>query len=149
MTFTTLGQPFVVLSSAQYAADIMEKKSAIYSSRASFPVAGDMVGLSEALVLEPYGERMRDTRKLISQVMGTPKRVEQFHPLVEDKVRQFLVGLAGRTDTLNQAIKQYVSCTLAFPARAFIVLRMARTGSSGPLSLQSSMATSPEGMEAA
>ena len=149
MTFTTLGQPFVVLSSAQYAADIMEKKSAIYSSRASFPVAGDMVGWSEALVLEPYGERMRNTRKFISHVMGTPKRVEQFRPLVEDEVRQFVVGLAGRTDTLNQAIKQHVSCVVAFSACVFTVLHVPRTDSRGPSSPKSSMATSPKGMETA
>ena len=118
MTFTMVGQRFVVLSSAQYATDIMEKKSAIYSSRASVPVAGDMVGWSEALILEPYGERMRDTRKLISHVIGTAKRVEQFHLLVENEVGQFLAGLAGRTDSLNREIQQYVLsvlCSHHFP----------------------------------
>nr|VWO94991.1 N/A [Ganoderma boninense] len=99
-----LGQRFVVVSSAEHAIDIMEKKSAIYSSRATLPVGGDMVGWSEALILEPYGERMRDMRKLISQVMGTTKRVEQLHPLVESEVRQFLAGLAGRADKLHQEV---------------------------------------------
>ncbi|KAM5530954.1 hypothetical protein V8D89_015399 [Ganoderma adspersum] len=107
------GHRFVVISSARHATDIMEKKSAIYSSRMPFPVAGDMIGWSEALILEPYGERMRDTRKLISQVIGTPKRVEQFHPLVENEVRRFLVGLAGRTCALNEEIRQLAGSIIA------------------------------------
>ena len=110
MTFTMFGHRFVLISSVQHVADIMEKKSAIYSSRMPFPVAGDMVGWSEALILMSYGERMRETRKLISQVIGTPKRMEQFHPLIENEVRRFLVGLAGRTDTLKEETRQYVLC---------------------------------------
>ncbi|PIL24645.1 cytochrome P450 [Ganoderma sinense ZZ0214-1] len=113
ITFRMLGQRFVVLSSVEHATEIMEKKSAIYSSRASLPVGGDMVGWSEVLILEPYGERMRDMRKLISSVMGTTKRIERFHPLVESEVKQFLVGLADRADVLSQEVHHLAGSIIA------------------------------------
>ena len=108
MSFTMLGQPFVGLNTPQHALDMLEKKSAIYSSRAPLPVAGDMIGWSEAMITQPYGPRMRELRKLFGQVMGSPKRVERFQYLVEEETRQFLVGLGDRTDRLVPEIKKCV-----------------------------------------
>ena len=69
-----------------------------------------MVGWSEAMILRPYGHRMREMRKLFSQVLGSPKRVEQFHHLVEEETQQFLVCLSEGADSLDLKIKKYTLC---------------------------------------
>ncbi|KAI1788998.1 cytochrome P450 [Ganoderma leucocontextum] len=119
MSVNILGQPFVILSSAQYAIDILEKKSAIYSSRGRVPVAGDMVGWSEAMILQPYGQRMRDIRKLFGQVLGNAKRVERFQQLVEDETQQFLVRLSQRTDSLSLEIKKLAGTIIVMIAYGY------------------------------
>ncbi len=106
MSVKILGESFVILNSAEYAIDILEKKSAIYSSRSSAPVAGDMVGWSDVMILQPYGQRMREIRKLFGQVMGNSKRVERFQYLVEEETQQFLVHLSERSDSLASEIKK-------------------------------------------
>lgn len=108
MSVKILNESFVVLSSAEYAIDILEKKSAIYSSRGRVPVAGDMIGWSEAMILQPYGQRMREIRKLFGQVMGNSKRVERFQHLVEEETQQFLVHLSERAESLALEIKKCV-----------------------------------------
>lgn len=107
MSVKILDESFVILNSAEYAVDILDKKSAIYSSRGRVPVAGDMIGWSEAMILQPYGQRMREIRKLFGQVMGNPKRVERFQHLVEEETQQFLVHLSERADSLSLEIKKY------------------------------------------
>ena len=66
-----LGQTFVVLNSASDAIELLEKKSAIYSSRAPIPVGGDMVGWSQMMILQTAGPRSRDMRKLVGMVMAS------------------------------------------------------------------------------
>lgn len=111
ISFSMLGQQYVIVNSAQTALDMLEKKSAIYSSRAPIPVAGDMIGWNGAMILQPSGHRMRETRKLLGLVMASTKRVERFHHLVEQETKQFLVGLSNRTDSLVREVQKYVCLT--------------------------------------
>ncbi|KAI0771958.1 cytochrome P450 [Trametes elegans] len=100
ISVTLLGQTMVILNSPQHAIDLLEKKSSIYSSRAPVHVAGDMVGWSRAMILAPYGDRLREMRKMISQVLASRKHVERFHTLIEHETRAFLLGLEHRSDSL-------------------------------------------------
>ena len=108
MSFTIFGQSYVVLHSAKHAMEMLEKKSSIYSSRPRIPVAGDMIGWSDSMILQPGGHKMRETRKLLGLVMASTKRVEQFHHLVEEETKEFLLGLTSRSDTLVREIQKYV-----------------------------------------
>ncbi|KAI0356538.1 cytochrome P450 [Trametes cingulata] len=100
ISVSLFGQPVVILNSSKHAIDILEKKSSIYSSRAPVPVAGDMIGWSRAMILAPYGDRLREMRKMLAQVLATRRGIERFHSLVEDETRRFLVGLRHRSDSL-------------------------------------------------
>ena len=106
MSFSLLGQQFVILNSAEHAFNLLEKKSALYSSRAPIPVGGNMVGWSQAMILQTNGSRLRDMRKLVGTVMASHTRVERFHSLVEAETRAFLVGLPARTDTLFHEVQK-------------------------------------------
>ena len=101
-----LGQRFIVLNSASHAVEMLEKKSAIYSSRAPVPVAGEMVGWSQMMVLQPTGTTVRDMRKLVGTVMASHTRVRRFHALVEAETCAFLVGLPERTGTLYHEVQK-------------------------------------------
>ncbi|OJT10545.1 O-methylsterigmatocystin oxidoreductase [Trametes pubescens] len=100
VSVTLLGQPMVILNSPKDAMAILEKKSAITSDRASLPVAGGMIGWSRAMVLAPYGDRLREMRKMFAQVLASRQRFERFHALVEGETQHFLLGLRTRTDSL-------------------------------------------------
>ena len=101
-----LGQRIVVLNSASHAVDMLEKKSAIYSSRAQIPVAGDMVGWSQMMILQPTGANIRDMRKFVGTVMASHTRVRRFHSFVEAETRAFLVGLPERTGALYHEVQK-------------------------------------------
>ncbi|KAI0691239.1 cytochrome P450 [Cerioporus squamosus] len=106
MSFSMFGQSYVVLNSAKHAVDMLEKKSAIYSSRPRIPVAGDMIGWKDSMILQAGGHKMRETRKLLGLVMASTKRVERFHHLVEEETKQFLLNLRGRDDSLVREIQK-------------------------------------------
>ncbi|KAI0751468.1 cytochrome P450 [Daedaleopsis nitida] len=118
-SFTLLGQRYVIVNSAKDALDMLEKKSAIYSSRAPVPVAGDMIGWNGAMIMQPSGHRMRETRKLLGLVMASTKRVERFHHLVEQETKQFLIGLNNRTDTLNREVQKLAGAIIVMIAYGY------------------------------
>ena len=93
MSVSFIGQPFVILNSAKHAFELLDKKSAIYSSRPTIPVGGELVGWSRSLALQPYGNSFREYRRLVFQFIGTKKNMERFVPLVESSTRDFIVEL--------------------------------------------------------
>ncbi|KAI0774005.1 cytochrome P450 [Fomes fomentarius] len=119
ISFSLLGQQYVIVNSAEKALDMLEKKSAIYSSRAPIPVAGDMIGWNGAMILQPSGHRMRETRKLLGLVMASTKRVERFHHLVEQETKQFLVGLSNRTDSLVREVQKLAGSIIVMIAYGY------------------------------
>ncbi|KAI0723015.1 cytochrome P450 [Earliella scabrosa] len=118
-SFSLLGQRFVIVTSPKIALDMLEKKSAIYSSRAPIPVAGDVIGWNGAMIMQPSGHRMRETRKLLGSVMASTKRVERFHDLVEQETKEFLVGLSNRTDTLYREVQKLAGSIIVMIAYGY------------------------------
>ena len=110
MSISILGQTTVILNSPTHAIDLLEKKSSIYSSRATVPVAGDMIGWSRAMIMAPYGHRLREMRKMVAQVIATRQQVSRFHSLIEGESRRFLLGLREHPDSL---VKDLHKCVLA------------------------------------
>ncbi|KAI0676963.1 cytochrome P450 [Trametes maxima] len=101
MSVTLLGKPVVILNSSKHASEMLDKKSSIYSSRASVPVGGEMLGWSRAMVLAPYGDRLREMRKMHARVFGSRKSVGRFHTLIEDETRRFLFALRNYGGSLS------------------------------------------------
>ncbi|KAH9850081.1 cytochrome P450 [Lenzites betulinus] len=93
MSVTCLGQPYVILNKLKPAVDLLEKKSSIYSSRPSVPMGGELVGWKRALILLPYGNKFREYRRLISQLIGSKKSVERFGPLIQNKTEDFVIDM--------------------------------------------------------
>ena len=85
-----------MLNSLEAAVDLFDKKNAIYSDRPVTPMAGELMGWSQALILSPYGDRFRDIRRFLHRYLGSRGQFEKiapFHELIETETRRFLARL--------------------------------------------------------
>ncbi|KAJ7196390.1 cytochrome P450 [Mycena pura] len=89
---TLLGQPIIIVNSAA-AMEQLDSRGSVFSARPRLPMAGELVGYDQTLVLVPSGPRFRVFRKHFAKLIGTRGVVSQFIPLVEDEARRFLKRL--------------------------------------------------------
>ena len=87
---TVLGQPIIILNSAEAAIGMLDKKSSIYSDRPVLQMAGNLVGWQKTLVLHPYGDRSRVFRRFFHGVIGTRATMKRFFPIEEAETHAFL-----------------------------------------------------------
>lgn len=101
-----LGQPIVILNSAKVTFEMLDKKSSMYSDRPVFRVASEMVGWKDVLVLTPYGDRFRESRRQLHRLMGTKAGCETFADLMETEARKSLKRLLANPDDFRQNIRK-------------------------------------------
>ncbi|KAH9056253.1 cytochrome P450 [Lactarius vividus] len=82
---TILGQPTIIINSPQLAVDMLNKKSAIYSSRPHLTMACDLVGWRDILVLLKYTDKFKACRRMLHAVIGTRVSVEKFRDTLEEE----------------------------------------------------------------
>ncbi|KAI0824638.1 cytochrome P450 [Trametes gibbosa] len=116
-----LGQPYIILNSSKHAVDMLEKKSSIYSSRPVIPVGGELVGWNRTLALLPYGNKFREYRRLIFQLIGSKKNMERFQPLIEDKTRDFIVELYKEPRSLIKHIQKSAGAIILMMSHGYEV----------------------------
>ncbi|KII86264.1 hypothetical protein PLICRDRAFT_55999 [Plicaturopsis crispa FD-325 SS-3] len=102
---TILGKPLIIINSVKAAIDLMDKKSSIYSDRPVFPMAGELVGWTDMLVLSPYGEKTRLHRKLMHKVIGTPNSVQRLVPLAEAETVRFINRVISKPEDFATHIR--------------------------------------------
>ncbi|KAI2613241.1 cytochrome P450 [Hypoxylon sp. NC1633] len=85
------GTTLVLLHSARIAMDLLEKRSAIYSSRPRMVFGGEMCGWENITTIIQYGDRLRAHRRRMFAVLGTKGAVARFCPLQTDEVHKFLL----------------------------------------------------------
>ncbi|GJE94427.1 cytochrome P450 [Phanerochaete sordida] len=105
--FNIFGKHVVVLSSQAAASDLLEKRSAIYSSRPRFTIH-EMIGWTDQLSFLPYGSQFHKQRKLFQQTFSRqgclafqPSQLSQTHALLkkilqdsaryQDHVREYVL----------------------------------------------------------
>ena len=84
-------QKWVFLNSGEAAKEIIDKQSALTSSRPPMPSA-DLVSGYRRMLLMPYGEKWRNLRSIIHS-MFTPKASAAFKPSQEFEAKQLLVDM--------------------------------------------------------
>ncbi|KAH8986095.1 cytochrome P450 [Lactarius akahatsu] len=82
---TILGQPTIIINSPQLAVNMLNKKSAIYSSRPHLTMACDLVGWRDILVLLKYTDRFKACRRMLHAVIGTRTSVEKFWDTLKEE----------------------------------------------------------------
>ncbi|KIW99583.1 uncharacterized protein Z518_11322 [Rhinocladiella mackenziei CBS 650.93] len=61
---------WVFLNSSRVVNDLLERRSAIYSSRPPFPMASTLMSDDCRIVLQPYGDAWRQTRKIMHGILN-------------------------------------------------------------------------------
>lgn len=85
-----LGTKMLVLNSLKSMVDLLDKRGGNYSHRPVLTVAGELMGLDNAMSLKPYGTDWRACRKLEHAALN-PTAVRDYHPMQE----QFAALLAS------------------------------------------------------
>ncbi|KAI0028090.1 cytochrome P450 [Vararia minispora EC-137] len=105
---SVLGQPMVIVNSAQIAQDLLDKRSSIYSDRPRMPMAGELCGYIDTLPIMPYGQRFRVTRRLMHQFMGTRTTVEKYADVEEEETARFILRILRdpRSESLEEHVRK-------------------------------------------
>ncbi|KAG7440989.1 cytochrome P450 [Guyanagaster necrorhizus] len=102
------GQSVIILSSPQALSDLLEQRGAIYSDRPRLIMGGELAGYVDSVPLCPYGSRLREYRKLMSEAL-TPRRVQDYFALEEEKTREFLGCLLRSPDQFLHHIRRNIA----------------------------------------
>ncbi|KAI0917772.1 hypothetical protein AcV7_007098 [Taiwanofungus camphoratus] len=93
------GQPIVILNSTKVAKDLLDKRSLIYSDRPRMVMAGELAGYGEVFVAQPYGDKWRKQRKLVSQHFGQAI-ISQYSQVQEMETRKLIYSLVQDPSSL-------------------------------------------------
>ncbi|KAJ3485041.1 hypothetical protein NLI96_g5232 [Meripilus lineatus] len=106
MSLNLLGQRVVILNSAEFATELLEKRGAIYSDRPTLTMSGELVGWKNSLGLVRYNDKFREYRRFISHKMGTKSLVQEFYQLEEMETRRFIQRVLQEPEDLAAHIRR-------------------------------------------
>ncbi|RDB28846.1 O-methylsterigmatocystin oxidoreductase [Hypsizygus marmoreus] len=108
---SVFGQPIIILNSITAINDLFEKRSGIYASRPTLPMAGELVGYDVSPPLIVSGNRHREYRKLM-HVGLAPHKMESYSPIQEQKMKDFLHSLLTAPNRLSHNIRRVVAAVV-------------------------------------
>jgi len=108
MYLSVLGQSIIVLNSPDVVIELLERRNRLYSDRPLIPMAGELLGYSKFIALEPYGSRHRDGRKLLMSGINKSKGHE-YSRSQEAKVIQLVLRLSKTPDRFLRHIRWFVA----------------------------------------
>lgn len=86
---TVFGKTIVVINTYEKAVEMLDKKGTIYSDRPRIPMAGELMGCKLSMGIMPYGRRLRSSRKMVYQELGSNHAIRAFFPHEERMARRF------------------------------------------------------------
>lgn len=108
MTYlSAFGRPIIILNSAKACLDLLDKRSAIYSSRPHSHMA-DFMGYRASMLLAPYGEGFRKARKLLNSALNS-RTARTYWPIQEQAVHKYLGRLVKTPEDFREHIKMTAS----------------------------------------
>ncbi|PSS06488.1 hypothetical protein PHLCEN_2v3717 [Hermanssonia centrifuga] len=90
--FTSWGRSHVLINSAQAAAELLEKRSTLYSGRPRMPMLNELIGFEWDFAFMPYDDEWKDTRKAFTQHFR-PTAAVKYRPIETQKTRELLRDL--------------------------------------------------------
>ncbi|TFK46242.1 cytochrome P450 [Heliocybe sulcata] len=106
-----LGQSIVVLNSFEAASDLLEKRSAMYSSRPRLVMAGELIGFAQAMALMPYTERFRQLRRMAHKEL-TGAALQRYWPLHEHDSRYLVLKVMEHPSDLAKLVRHYAGSVI-------------------------------------
>ncbi|KXN85007.1 O-methylsterigmatocystin oxidoreductase [Leucoagaricus sp. SymC.cos] len=102
------GQPVIVLNDIEIAQELLEKRSALYSSRPQSRMLVEVIGFHALFGMMPYGDEWRMQRRIFQQGFS-----EKTLPMLQEKGLEFvrkalLANLLVSPDQLYDHVRNYV-----------------------------------------
>ncbi|KAJ6257386.1 Cytochrome P450 monooxygenase CLM2 [Drechslerella dactyloides] len=89
---TVFNQTIILIHDLNIAFELLDKRSAKFSSRPYFPFAGDLCGYGVLMTFQRYNRNWRQQRKIAAGQLGSNKSIIKFQPTVDLQVRRFLLN---------------------------------------------------------
>ncbi|KAF3902278.1 hypothetical protein ABW20_dc0107053 [Dactylellina cionopaga] len=99
ISVNVLGKTIIVIHDKKMASELLEKRSAKFSSRPEMFFAAEMCGHKTSMSFQPYNDRFKLERKLAAKQLGTKQSIVKFYSTIELQVMRFL--LRGMNDNTN------------------------------------------------
>ncbi|XP_020239685.1 cytochrome P450 71D9 [Cajanus cajan] len=107
----------IVISSPEYAKEVMKTHDHIFASRPYIIAAEIMDYNFKGIAFTPYGDYWRQIKKLMSLEMLNSKRVQSFQPIRDEVLTGFIKWIASKEGTPVNITKEVISTVFALTAR--------------------------------
>ncbi|CRL20874.1 Cytochrome P450 [Penicillium camemberti] len=111
-SLVTIGQTVILLNKSDAAYDLLEKRSAIYSSRPQPVFSADLAGWKRVVTLKGDANVVRTHRKFISSLMGSKNAVSNLHPQLDLGARHFLLQTLQEPNALINNIRRIIGAEI-------------------------------------
>jgi cytochrome P450 len=101
-------KPTLIISDPQVAVDLMEKRSAKYSSRPRMVVMGEVYNENSSILTQPYGKDWSIRRKLLHQALS-PKALELYKPTQEAEAARLCYALRENSWDWERELERFTS----------------------------------------
>jgi cytochrome P450 len=118
-TIKVASNTWVFLNSSRAVTSLLEKRSAIYSSRPAFPYTSDLLSGGCRMVVQPYGPQWRRLRKIMHSILNI-KNASTFAPFQDLESRQLVYDVLQDPETwflANQRFANSVVMSVVFGKR--------------------------------
>ncbi|KAF9891617.1 hypothetical protein FE257_003628 [Aspergillus nanangensis] len=112
------GSDYIWLSSPKAVKECMDKKSAIYSSRALAPLAQDVASAGRRQLFMQYGPRWRKIRKYSHALLNNQAAVS-YQPIQDFESKQLMTELLDTPDDFYQHNRRYSSSVIMYVAYGY------------------------------
>ncbi|KAF8210916.1 cytochrome P450 [Mycena galopus ATCC 62051] len=106
-----VGTSIIVISSAEAANDLLEKRSAIYSDRPPMPMVGELMGWNVLIGMMKYGDQWRKDRELFHQALNAVA-ARNYHPNERTACHDLLRRLLRDPSNIMEELRHVVGNTI-------------------------------------
>ncbi|KAJ6255808.1 hypothetical protein Dda_9418 [Drechslerella dactyloides] len=97
---TVLGQTIIVIHDKDMASELLDKRSAKFSSRPFMEFASRICGYEKTLGLREHNDEVRTQRKLAARQLGSKNLMAKYYSAIEFQVQRFLFRTMNDSDGL-------------------------------------------------
>ncbi|KAL5735709.1 hypothetical protein ACOSQ2_030497 [Xanthoceras sorbifolium] len=108
----------IVVSSPEFAIEVMKTHDAIFASRSYSFVNNIMTYNSSDIALSPYGDYWRQLRKIATLEVFSTKRVQSFRSIREEEVSNLINWIASKAGSMINISDTFYSLTNGITSRA-------------------------------
>ncbi|TFK64020.1 cytochrome P450 [Pluteus cervinus] len=105
------GKRIVILGTPKVAADLFDRRSAIYSDRPRWVMANDILARGMHVGVVGYGDTHRRFRRAIHAGLQ-PKALTSYHSIEEQNSRIFLKEVSSRPKDFRNSVKRYTASVI-------------------------------------